>query len=76
MGESAPPKGVCAGDNSEQEKDVAKAEHHDNAGCFIAATRNEASREPGGGARDGAEAARSYRCLQVQNDASIFLHWR
>jgi hypothetical protein len=64
--------------NSEpmQEKDhVANAKHHGNVGCLIAATSNEASREPSGGAPDGAEAARPDRCLQVQNDASIFLHW-
>jgi hypothetical protein len=65
MGEPAPPTGVYAGDNSEQEKDIAKAEHHGNAGCLIAATSNEASGEPGGGAWDGAEAARPDRCLQV-----------
>jgi hypothetical protein len=48
--------GVYAGHNSEQEKDVAKAEHHSNAGCLITAVRNEASGEAGDGARDGAEA--------------------
>jgi hypothetical protein len=57
--------GVCTGDNSEQEKEVAKVEHHGNTGCLIAATSNKVSGEPGGRARDGAEAAQPDRCLQV-----------
>jgi hypothetical protein len=80
--------GFCAADNCGQwdiigngepmqsNDDIAKAEHRGSAGCLIIATSNEASGEPGGGAQDGAEVARPDHCLQVQNDSSIFLHWR
>jgi hypothetical protein len=89
MRESSPPTAETADDNpgqwdilvngeSIQEKDdVTMAKHNGDEGCLIAATSNKAAREPsGGGAPDGAEAARPNRCLRVQYNASIFLHWR
>jgi hypothetical protein len=58
------------GEPMHEKDNVSKAEHHGDgdAGCLIAATSNKAS--------DAAEAARPDSSLQVQNNASIFLHWR